>query len=372
MPRSSELAASAVFAVAAACAGVKRADDWHRHLPAPSAELHGAGPFDAMVPDGIWGVGDRVAYTIAVDDGDRTVRFRFELTAIALPQPDPDGFAVVHPVHDRILTRTALEQQPGGGYYAHDPARVRVRLVGDDGTDCGGELDAELLAHWYADSVERLAACGVHELFAVLLQLDCLHAALLRVMRAPSLWSVAQRLGRIEVALQWRGERGLVQPAATPFGELPTLWAPFTILANGQPALDGRIQFTWKHPPLLLGAGVLQVEAWHPDDPTRRLAMRLDTAVRGTPPDAPDRDDLTEGLRRRMSLADAMRTLGGAAVQRSERGVLADGREVEVVQLLGPHQRMHAVVGPGGLLCASVLDDVVLEWLSRRGYVVRP
>jgi hypothetical protein len=33
---------------------------------------------------------------------------------------------------------------------------------------------------------------------------------------------------------------------------------------------------------------------------------------------------------------------------------------------------MDVVVGPNGLVYASVLDDLVHDWLARRGYVVRP
>jgi hypothetical protein len=358
--------------VGASCSGVQRAHDWHEHLGAPEAAVPGSGPFDAMVPDGIWGVGDRVVHVIAVDDGERALRFIFELTTIALPGADRGGLEVVDPVHGRILTRTArVQMSRGTETVASGPARVRARLVGDDGTDCGGELDAELLAHWHADSLESFGVMsGVTELFGALLRLDCMHAALLRVLRPPSAWSVARRLGGIEVALVFAWQRELVvSERDTPFGRLPTMWQPFTITANGQPALDGRIEFTWKHAPLLLGAGVLRVEAWHPDDPTRRLTLHLDSAVRGTPPDAPDPDELCAGLRRGMPLAAVTRTLGAANAEPVECGRLADGTDVDLVVLREPRFDVHTVSVRGELLYAALHRSLLDTFLHRRGYV---
>ena len=67
--RPRDTAVAVVLVAAVACSGVKRADDWHEHPAAAAADVYRAGPFDAMVADGIWGVGDHVAYAITVDDG---------------------------------------------------------------------------------------------------------------------------------------------------------------------------------------------------------------------------------------------------------------------------------------------------------------
>ena len=61
----------------------------------------------------------------------------------------------------------------------------------------------------------------------------------------------------------------------TPMGELPSTWVPFALDANNEPALDCRALVTWKRWPLLLSAGVLRVEAHHPDDPKKRIPIRL-------------------------------------------------------------------------------------------------
>lgn len=359
----------------AACAASPRPDDWHSSLPPPPDGFTASGPFDPIDAAAIWGVGDRVVYTIEVVHGTARNTFTFTLTTRQLPAPR-GGIAIVHPVHDRILTRTADEQWQLGPvvcYEQRGPALMHATLRGDDDTQCEGEFRVEALANLHVEDVRVGYESGVHDMFGALLGLDCLHAALLRVVRAPSLLSVLGNLGRIRVALRWPDGVPLeVTTAATPFGTLPTTWCPMTLEANGQPALDGRVQFTWKQSPLLPGAGVLQVEAWHPDDPTARLTIRLAAAQRGVPPDRPDPDDLGNGLRRGMTVDAACALLGGRREKVHERGRLADGRRVELVELDVPTWWLFVVVHGDRLLFASGGDDLALHWLRLRGFTADP
>ncbi|MBL8752093.1 MAG: hypothetical protein JNK15_02225 [Planctomycetes bacterium] len=365
--------AIAAALLAAACGSVSRSDDWVRTLPEAPGGFRATGHVDAMDPAAIWGIGDRVEYTIEVVLGTERRTFTFTLTTTALPESRTKGIATPHPVHDRILTRTAHESWQHGpvvAYHAFGPAKVRAELRSADGTECSGEFEVESLANLYVEDVRTAWSIGVHGMFGALLGLDCMHATLLRLVRRPSAWSVLARLGRVEVQLQWPElDRMEIVEASTPFGTVPTAWRPMTILANGQPALDGRVQFTWKQSPLLLAAGVLQVEAWHPDDPTARITIRLASARRGIPPDSPDPDELGGGLRRGMTVADACSLLGGTIEKELARGCLADGRRVELLQLRVPRWWLVVVVHEGRLVFASGGDDLSQHWLKVRGFV---
>ena len=367
----------AAAVASSACAGVERPADWHASLPAPPQHAAAAGPFDAMDAAAIWGVGDRVVYTIAVTGGGMDRGYEFTLTTVALPPARPDDHGFAHPVHGRVLTRSAPRETwqhgPWRYYSGEGDATLRADLRGDDGSACGGDLAATRIAHWHADELTVALGAGVHELFAAIVGLDCMQAALLQVVRPPSAWSVLRTFGRVELALEWPAvDHVPVALEPTPFGPLPCAWRPFSILANGQPALDGRVQFTWKHSPLALGAGVLQVEAWHPDDAAKRVTLLLTSARRGTPPDAPPLDDLGFGLRRGMTLDEARAVLGGASLEPRERGRLADGRAVATFDLETERVWITAAVHADRLLFATVGEDLTADWLRRRGFVRDP
>jgi hypothetical protein len=356
----------------AGCASVERADDWHRRMPEPPGAFAAPGPFDAMAVDGIWGVGDQVVYAIDLDDAGTHHAFTFTLTATQLPPSRPDSRAVAHPVHGHVLTRSSLDQWQHVpiAYSGTGMGTLRAELRGADGTACGGEVRAELFAHWFVDDMAVGIKAGVHPIFAALLGLDCMHATLLRVIRPPGALSVLANFGRISVGLGWPPiERLQYLDQDTPFGVLPTTWLPIAITANGQPALDGRIQFTWKRPPLLLTAGVLQVEAWHPDDATRRIRIRLASARRGTPPDAVAADDLGIGLHAGMTVAEVLAVNNGEREEVLERGRLADGREVELLQFHVPRKWLFGVVHQGKLVFASLGPHMSRDYLRRRGFV---
>ncbi|HEX6810582.1 MAG TPA: hypothetical protein VF384_03060 [Planctomycetota bacterium] len=363
-----------VAVLAAACAGVERPDDWHTRLePAAATGWAAPGPFSPMDDAAIWGVGDRVVYTIELDDRGARRTFTFTLTTTALPPPEADAFVLAHPVHGHVLTRSAVNGWQHGPVIAYEgfgDVTLHAELEGDDGSRCEGDLVVESLAHWWVEDLRVGLWSHVHGLFAALLGLDCMHAALLRVIRLPTTWSVLASFGRIRVALTRKhlDDVPLVDQD-TPLGRLPTAWLPMTITANGQPALDGRIQFTWKRSPLLSTSGVLQIEAWHPDDPARRVLVRLASATRGTPPDGPDPTDLGFGLRVGMTVDEACAVLRGEVEKVHARGRLADGRDVELIQLTAPAKWLFCVVHDGRLLYASLGNHMPKHFLKVRGFV---
>lgn len=358
--------------LAVACAGVERPADWPASAPPPPGALVAPGPFDPMRADAIWGVGDQVVYSVDVDDRGQHHGFTFTLTTTKLPPVVTDSLSDAHPVHGHVMTRSAEEQWQHHplAYSGEGMAWLRAELRGDDGTACSGDIEARLLAHWWVDDMAIGMYEGVSSVFGALLGLDCMHATLLRVIRAPSAWSVVTNLGRIRIGLEWLPVAKVhYVEQETPFGTLPTTWLPMTITANGRPALDGRVQFTWKQSPLLSSSGVLQVEAWHPDDPTRRLTMRLASARRGEPPDAPGPTDLGNDLTVGMTVADVLAVKGGRLGEVQARGRLADGRPVEFVEFDVPHQCLFGVLHEGRLLFASLGPDLSEDFLRRRGFV---
>jgi hypothetical protein len=361
--------------IGAACAGVARPEDWYTKTPPPPGAFAATGPCDAMAIDGIWGVGDQVVYTVDVDDAGTHHGFTFTLTTTKLPPSDPDRMGFAHPMHGRVLTYTCEYdwQLNPVCYEGRGQATMRAELCSDDGTHCSGEFEAEAFAHRFVDDIREGINDGVQPLFAGLLGLDCLHATLLRVIRAPSAWSVVRNFGRITIGLDWhRIEHLEFVDEATPFGVLPTAWLPITISANGQAALDGRIQFTWKRPPLLLSAGVLQIEAWHPDDAKRRLTARLASARRGTPADIPDERDLGLGVKRGMTIAEVFVAWGVGGTKLHTRGKLADGRIVELLEFDMPATGLFGVLHEGTLIFASGGDELSRDFLQRRGFVPEP
>ncbi len=366
------LLAATVALTVVACSSVTRPDDWHARTPPPPGAFAAPGPFDPMASEGIWGVGDEVVYSVDIDDHGTHTGFTFSLTTTQLPPSDDDAWVFAHPVHGRILTRTCDSdwQHNPLAYTGEGIATLQASLRGNDGSSCGGEITAKVLAHWFVDEMGVGIHDGVSNLFGALLGLDCVHQTLLRVIRAPSAFSMLKNFGRIDVGLHWpkAGHVGFVDQE-TPFGVLPTVWLPITITANGQPALDGRVQFTWKQPPLLLGAGVLQIEAWHPDDAQRRVLVRLASARRGTPPDAPDPTDLGHDLRRGMTIDEVLRQKNGKEATVVERGALGDGRHVALVEFDVPRELLFGVVEDNRLIFASLGDDLCIDFLRRRGFV---
>ena len=361
-----------LVALAAGCGSVQRPADWPSTALPPPGAFAAPGPFDAMASDAIWGVGDRVVYAIDVDDAGSHQAFTFSLTTTKLPPSDPDSLVIAHPVFGHVMTRSGYDE------WQHDPvaysgcgiATLHAELRSDDGQSCGGDIEAELLSHWWVDDMAIGMQAGVFPLFRGLLGLDCMHATLLRVIRAPSAWSVLANLGSIRIGLEWlRVDALRYEDQQTPFGVLPTTWLPITISANGQPALDGRVQFTWKRSPLLLSAGVLQVEAWHPDDASRRVTVRLASACRGAPPDAPAKDDLGNDLTVGMTVAEVLAVKGGVLGEEHARGRFADGRRVELVRFEVPRQWLFGVLHEGRLLYASLGEHLSIDYMRRRGFV---
>jgi hypothetical protein len=61
----------------------------------------------------------------------------------------------------------------------------------------------------------------------------------------------------------------------------PVYSFPFEVFAYESPALRGRILVTDSRPPLLPAAGIVAIEAVHPDDPASTVSVRLLSATRG-------------------------------------------------------------------------------------------
>lgn len=361
----------AYLLVGAACTNFEREPDWFRHGAGEPGAWEATGQLDAMEAAAIWGVGDCVSYAIDFDNAGEHRHFTFTLTTEKLPPPKTGGHHMPNPVHGGIVTTTARAGFQWGpivllAYTGR--ATVRAELRGEDGTLCHGVFEQEAIDNMWQEDVRHACLCSVHEVFKALLRLDGMLTRLQEVIRPPSLLAIARHLGSIAVSLDWPHGPVEATEQETLIGRLPCCWVPFAIDACGEPALDGRVQFTWKRSPLLPSAGVLQIEAWRPDDPTRRVTARLVGARRGTPADAPDPDELLLGLRTGMSVAEVCRVKGGT-VKRTVPGRLADGRRVELVEFDVRRAWLFGIADSSGLLFACAGDRPAQYWLKHRGFV---
>lgn len=94
------------------------------------------------------------------------------------------------------------------------------------------------------------------------------------VVEKPSWWSQMTHLG-----VDWSvtsSPRDIERLDGRPWGAGgPVFRLPFTLLANGQAALEGDMAVTSPRPPLLLCAGILGIAAHDPSSAERLLALRL-------------------------------------------------------------------------------------------------
>lgn len=114
---------------------------------------------------------------------------------------------------------------------------------------------------------------GMYQLFGVLRENEALGPLLLQVVRRPSLLSIIAN-GGVTLQLEARLEEA-VQVDPTPFGAPRAMRYPVRILANGTLALEAAFFVVAPQPPNHLSAGVVAIDAWHPDEPERRFTMRL-------------------------------------------------------------------------------------------------
>lgn len=120
---------------------------------------------------------------------------------------------------------------------------------------------------------------GMYQLFGVLRENEALGPLLLRVVRRPSILSIVTN-GGVTLLLEARLEEA-VQVDPTPFGAPRAMRYPVRILANGTLALEAAFFVVAPQPPNHLSAGVVAIDAWHPDEPERRFTMRLLGGRRG-------------------------------------------------------------------------------------------
>ncbi len=366
---SRAIVAASVLAVA--CGSVERRDDWHALPDAPASAWSTARPAEPLDAAACWRVGDRVVYEIVVDAHGESERYEFALSIEALPEPRQSAVDP-HPIHGWVICDRATwryQWAPRQVLHHFGEATVRVEVSRPDGRREHSVFSQVTTANLHQAKVDDTLLLGVNEVVASLLRAECVFDRLLDVIRKPSIGSVIRRLGRVEVAVQWppREERTVFQQD-TPLGQVPAVWQAVAIDANGEPALDGRVLFTFKRAPLLLAAGVLSIEAWHPDAPQRRVTARLIEARRGAETEPIDHRRLGRGLRIGMPLEEACALLGGTVDQTVARGRLADGRPVELLEIDVPGVWMFAVVHDTRLLYACAGDESALCYLRHRGF----
>ncbi|HLQ37151.1 MAG TPA: hypothetical protein VK348_05095 [Planctomycetota bacterium] len=374
---SPSLRASSWLAVAAcaSCSTFTRDPDWYRPAEAPASNW-AAGELAVMDQEAIWGVGDEVCYEIVIDSGDQHRRLWFTLTNTAIEPPVRAESALPDPISGMVRTYSAHmhfesrdeQGQPLSLLVSYDGrARLHARLADERGRACEATFSAPTMAHLAQQDVGQACYEGVGDIIGILCKIDCFLDELLLVARRPSLASILVRFGRVAVELRWPQAAAETVEQDTPFGRLPTLWVPATFDANGEPALDGRVQFTWRRSPLLLACGVLQIELWRPDDPRQRVTIRLVGARRGVPPDDLH-GELCHGLRIGMSLA-AVLAATGAQPASEQCGRLADGRMVARRVLRTPGGARFDCVFADDCLLYAFIGPVVDYWLRLRGFV---
>lgn len=99
-----------------------------------------------------------------------------------------------------------------------------------------------------------------------------------QVTEKPSIWSILRRHGRIDSNIDTTDEKGwaALDPATwrliTP---ADVFRLPVTVRLNDQPALHSVLIVTAPHPPLLVSAGIIGIEAEPPGNPEKHLSIRI-------------------------------------------------------------------------------------------------
>lgn len=265
------------------CAGSPREPSWFAGQdPRVIAGGHGVAALDT---ERVAQVGDFVRYEVEVHSGDAFVhRWSLDLELLVLPDARrfPKKARSFDPVSGRLRTKRGswahtklgelLDQEVVT--YRGDGV-VRVRLTDQEGGVAESEVSAGVFMHVWQRESTHLTPLGVDDLLRAMLRVDFTRSRLLEVIRTPSLLSLAKNLGQVSVMLGFPGELPAAVMQDTAVGRVPVVWVPMSLDANGEPALDCKMLMTWKQWPLLLSAGVIQLEAHHPDDPLKRVSVRL-------------------------------------------------------------------------------------------------
>ncbi|MFN0059019.1 MAG: hypothetical protein ACKVX7_11225 [Planctomycetota bacterium] len=142
-------------------------------------------------------------------------------------------------------------------------------------------VELEVIERFYISTVA---------LFQTLQAVPELKSIVMAAIQKPSLWSMA-RFGGVKVSI--RNEFGNVARSTEPHPAVPDATPvysfPMTLVANQQDALNCLVTVTHPGRPLTLCAGLLAIDGVHPNDPSRRVEVRLVAARRAdnrsaTPP----------------------------------------------------------------------------------------
>lgn len=124
-----------------------------------------------------------------------------------------------------------------------------------------------------------VASCtfAMMDIVRVVEQTDELADLLWRVARRPSFFSMLGGV-RVSAGMSFAHAR----PVRNPVGEDAAFEFPFKIMVNGQPALLCTVTVTEPSSPLRVCGGVVGLRGHAPDDPERRIVLRLLAARRVT------------------------------------------------------------------------------------------
>ncbi|MCR9247831.1 MAG: hypothetical protein NXI31_22615 [bacterium] len=264
-----------------ACAAQPRDRDWQLAVPRSAPAVWAAREpwLPPLDENRIAAVGDRASYEVVQHTGDEPRRWVFDLELVELPPvltlPIP-----ADPMSGRVRTDRGHWQSIGGsdepvGCSYRGAGKVRIAMHDPDRHARVRTVATTVQLHVAQSDVDQWVELGLVELLNLVLRVDFAHERLLDVVRRPSLASVLTRLGRVDITVGFPEAGRERLTVRSPFGDVPAVWIPMALEANGEPALDCRVLLTWKRWPLQLSGGVLCLEGCHPDAPERRVTVRL-------------------------------------------------------------------------------------------------
>jgi hypothetical protein len=266
---------------------------------------------------GSWAPGDAVLLGIAVDAGGEQREWYLRARALGKIFAELDGTPLA--MGDSVRVRRA-----GGGEWVridYDLVRVQVEMFDGRGqllTSTEALMPELCLQYGLYEYVEQALAGRdafapgqvVHDDHGEVLASDDLRRAVAgwiaimklpeflqrdagmdnliwRLIDRPSLMSIVTHRGlQMEVGLNGKDARP--DPAGSAYG--PAYRVPLMLTLNGRPAVRCEIVVARGEPPLGPCNGLIAIDATHPGDPARRIAVRLLAARRGEkdrPPAAP-------------------------------------------------------------------------------------
>ncbi len=236
--------------------------------------------FDDLSKEGVWGVGDRVVMSVRFDDhGEYDVWF----VTIEIVARDREGEVTLGGVPGAQEIGEIWFDGMGRARYYRGDAELEIGVYVRDGQlMASSRVHMRLLARVDQENADSGLPLGVEEIFGIVINTPTLRDILMDVARVPSPWSILTHAGVTVTASVAVAKTRKTREMDTPFGLQPCRWMGIGLDANGEPALDCEVLFTWKRSPLLLCAGAIEIQAQHPDDAERRLTIQLVGARRGS------------------------------------------------------------------------------------------